>query len=131
MRPFSRSAAIALVALGVALLSAPAGASAASCTATSVRVADNVADGKYLQPPEIASVTAAVDGACTLRLSDEIGNRPSGLTSRDWLFWWLDVDNSVTTGRTAGPTAGADYGVVLTGGGQAQLTDGYGAPIGP
>lgn len=115
--PLAATAAFAALALAV-----PTAASAA-CVPQTQSVSDIVGDATYMQAPDITSVTVSIDASCTLTLSDGLSNRPA-LGPYDYLQWGLDVDNNPATGRAGrGIFVGDEYGVVLSGDGQARLFD--------
>jgi hypothetical protein len=87
-------------------------ASAAPCvssTANSTSYADPLGDGDYGLAPDIASGSVALDGACNFTLTYSIPGQ-SSMLSDDFLGWFINSDNSLSTGSQAG-FEGADYAV--------------------
>lgn len=96
----------------VAMVPAAAGATT-TCSASMPSTAGFPHTPTQSGVPQVSAVNVSVDAACNLTITDTITNRAAGLQPGDALTWYLNTDQTTTTGDPN--LGGADVAVFLQG----------------
>src|SRR4051812_40693283 len=107
-----RAAALSAGVVGAIALPSPVTASADPCvssTPSTTSFSDSPVDAGALAP-EVTGGAVSLDVGCGLTANYTIPDQPFGMLSGDFLGWFLNTDNSASTGSRTG-FAGSDFAI--------------------